>query len=154
MKELRGKSNDHPAYRAFKINKKKYDKQKRLKLMKKIFITTIISSILLGGIFVFGVYELFYDMGSLPKGDYLMKSTSPDGNYTVKTYVANGGATVDYSIRGELVFNNGKTKKKNIYWNYHEENANISWNDNDTVVINGHKLDVPDDKYDFRNINH
>jgi len=32
-----------------------------------------------------------------------------------------------------------------------EETANITWIDNDTVVINGYFLNVPKDKFDFRN---
>lgn len=40
---------------------------------------------------------------------------------------------------------------KNIYWNYNEETANIELKDNDTVVINGQTLNVPEEKFDFRN---
>lgn len=85
----------------------------------------------------------------LPKGEFLHSHDSPDKQYTVNIYLANGGATVDYAIRGELVDNN-TGKAKNIYWNYHEDEAKVSWKDNDTVVINKHVLDVPDDTYDFR----
>ncbi|MER2237859.1 MAG: DUF5412 family protein, partial [Psychrobacillus sp.] len=52
--------------------------------------------------------------------------------------------------RGELVFNDKDNKTKNIYWNYREESANISWTDNNTVIINGHTLDVTKEKFDFR----
>lgn len=90
-------------------------------------------------------------MNRLPTGDYLTEETSPDGNYTIKAYLTNGGATTSFAIRGELVFNNRKNKEKNIYWNYREETANIEWIDNDTVVINGKTLNVPNDKFDFRN---
>lgn len=90
-------------------------------------------------------------MNRLPTGDYLTEETSPDGNYTIKAYLTNGGATTSFAIRGELVFNNRKNKVKNIYWNYREETANIEWIDNDTVVINGKTLNVPNDKFDFRN---
>ncbi|ULL18473.1 hypothetical protein DVH26_30785 [Paenibacillus sp. H1-7] len=97
------------------------------------------------------VYWAFFDMSRLPRGDYLTEEVSTDGAYTVKAYVSNGGATTSYSIRGELVFNNQKNKMKNIYWNYREATADIEWIDNDTVVINGHRLNVPYDKFDFRN---
>ena len=90
-------------------------------------------------------------MDSLPTGEYLTEETSPDGKYTLKAYVANGGATVSYAVRGELIINESNKKVKNIYWNYREDTANITWIDNDTVVINGHSLDVPNDKFDFRN---
>lgn len=90
-------------------------------------------------------------MNRLPTGDYLTEETSPDGNYTIKAYLTNGGATTSFAIRGELVFNNRKNKEKNIYWNYREETANIEWINNDTVIINGKTLNVPNDKFDFRN---
>ncbi|WP_071461078.1 DUF5412 domain-containing protein [Bacillus massilinigeriensis] len=98
----------------------------------------------------YGVYWAFYDMERLPTGEYLTEETSPDGKYTLKAYVTNGGATTSYSVRGELVFNEKSHKTKNIYWNYKEESAEISWKHNDTVVINGKILNVPHDKFDFR----
>jgi len=76
---------------------------------------------------------------------------SPNGKYTFKSICHQRGATSAYSVRGELVFNDKDNKTKNIYWNYREDTANISWTDNNTIVIIGHTLDVPGDKFDFRN---
>ncbi|MBM7602728.1 hypothetical protein JOC75_000698 [Metabacillus crassostreae] len=118
--------------------------------MKKVFKTLITVSFLFIALVGYVIYWAFFDMNRLPTGAYLTEVTSPDGTYTLKAYVANGGATTSYSIRGELVFNERKSKTKNIYWNYEEDTANISWTDDDTVVINGHSLDVLDEKYDFR----
>jgi hypothetical protein len=122
-------------------------KKKRDKALKFTFI----GMALFFGLMGYGVYWAFFDMNRLPTGEYLTEETSPDGTYTLKAYLANGGATTSYSIRGELVFNNRNNKSKNIYWNYREEITDIEWIDNDTVVINGHTLDVPKDKFDFRN---
>jgi len=122
-------------------------KNKRLKTVKII----LLGSLLLVGLLGYGVYWAFFDMNRLPKGDYLTEETSPKGVYTLKAYVNSGGATTSYTIRGELVFNKRNNKTKNIYWNYRENNADINWIDNDTVVINGHTLNVPNDKFDFRN---
>lgn len=99
----------------------------------------------------YGVYWAFFDMNRLPTGEYLTEETSPDGKYTLKAYIANGGATTSYTVRGELVFNQQNNKTKNVYWNSKEETANINWTDNNTVVINGHSLHVPKDKFDYRN---
>jgi len=99
----------------------------------------------------YGVYWLFFDMNRLPTGDYITEETSQDGTYTVKAYLSNGGATTSFSVRGELVYNHRKGKTKNIYWNYREDSAYIEWIDKDTVVINGHSLNVPNEKFDFRN---
>ncbi|WP_407271671.1 DUF5412 domain-containing protein [Radiobacillus sp. PE A8.2] len=98
----------------------------------------------------YGVYWLFFDMDRLPEGEFLTEETSPNGDYTLKAYVVNGGATTAYSVRAELVFHNKDSKTKNVYWNYREEAAIIKWKDEDTVFINGHELDVPNEKYDFR----
>ena len=122
---------------------------------KKIYNKLLKGFIIIGLLFIalvgYGVYWAFFDMSKLPAGDYLTEETSPDGKYTLRAYVTNGGATTSYSVRGELVFNERNNKTKNIYWNYREDTANITWTDNDTVVINGHSLDVPNDKFDFRN---
>ena len=75
---------------------------------------------------------------------------SPAGTYTLKSYRTDGGATTSYAIRGELNFNAENKKPKNIYWEYRVENAEVEWLDEDTVMINGVQLDVPDEKYDFR----
>ncbi|RBP06221.1 DUF5412 domain-containing protein [Rossellomorea aquimaris] len=99
---------------------------------------------------IYGVYWAFYDMNRLPKGEFLSEESSPDGKYTLRAYVTNGGATTAYAVRGELVFNEKEDKRKNIYWNYREETAEIKWTDEDTVVVNGVSLDVPDEEFDFR----
>mgnify|MGYP005606519741 FL=1 len=122
-------------------------KKNRNKLVKIILVV----SFLFIGMIGYGIYEAFFDMNRLPKGEYLTEEISPDGTYTVKAYRTNGGATTSYAIRGELVFHQRNDKTKNIYWNYREETANIEWTDNDTVVINGHTLNVPKEKFDFRN---
>ena len=88
-------------------------------------------------------------MTRLPKGDYLTEEKSSNGNYTLKAYVTSGGATTGYAVRGELVYNKEK-KSKTVYWNYRESAADIEWIDNDTVVINGHTLNIPNDKFDYR----
>ncbi|MEK5217381.1 DUF5412 domain-containing protein [Psychrobacillus sp. FSL H8-0487] len=119
-------------------------KVKVILLVTSIPITLIL---VLLGIFL---YTFFVSMESLPKGEFLVEESSPDGKFTLKAYVTNGGATTSYAVRGELVFNEKNGKTKNIYWNYREEDAEISWVDNDTVIINNHTLNVPKEKYDFR----
>jgi hypothetical protein len=125
----------------------KYKKKKFNTLLKVLLIFGLIFVALVG----YGFYWAFFDMNRLPTGEYLTEEISPNGKYTLKAYVNNGGATSSYSIRGELVFNEKGNKTKNIYWNYREDTANIIWTDNNTVVINGHTLDVRRDKFDFRN---
>ena len=122
---------------------------KGVKLKKIVKIALIISFLFIG--FVgYGIYWAFFDMKRLPIGEYLTEETSPDGTYTLKAYVSVKSLSSD-AVRGELVFNERNGKTKNIYWNYRESTAKIEWLDNKTVEINGHTLEVPNEKFDFRN---
>lgn len=118
--------------------------------LKIILLVVSIPITLIVGLLSIFVYTFFISMENLPKGELLTEESSPDGKYTVKAYITNGGATTSYAIRGELVFNEKNGKLHNIYWNNREEIAEISWVDNDTVIINNHILNVPEEKYDFR----
>lgn len=129
------------------MRKQGLTKKKASPFLKGLLIAFAIIFTVVG----YGIYWAFFDMGRLPEGEFLAEETSPDGKYTLKAYVANGGATTSYAIRGELIFNEKNDKSKNIYWNYRQEAADIVWKDNDTVVINSHALDVPNDTFDFRN---
>ncbi|MBZ9533312.1 DUF5412 domain-containing protein [Cytobacillus oceanisediminis] len=113
-------------------------------------LTVIVISLILLGLIGYAVYWAFYDMNRLPKGEYLTEETSPDGTYTLKAYLVNGGATTSYAIRGELVLNNKDNKTKNVYWNNNEETATIEWTDKNTVVVNGHTLHAPKERFDYR----
>lgn len=117
------------------------------KMVKRFLL---IISLLLFALVSYGIYWIFFDMGRLPAGEFLSEETSPNGEYTLRAYVTDGGATGSYAVRGELVFHEKRNKTKNIYWNYREEAAEITWKDRHTVVINGHELDVRRDTYDFR----
>ena len=89
-------------------------------------------------------------ISKLPQGTFLTESTSQDGAYTIRTYLCGGGATTDFAVRGELVTNNKISTSKNIYWEYNISSADIIWEDNDTVIINSRRLNLPNDKYDWR----
>ncbi|WP_419875020.1 DUF5412 domain-containing protein [Candidatus Pristimantibacillus sp. PTI5] len=129
---------------------KEIKKQKR-KIIKKILITLGIMVTAIMILTGYGVYRFFYDMNHLPKGDLIDQANSPSGRYRMNAYLVNGGATVDFAIRGELVDLKKKNKPRNIYWNYHESESDIRWLDDQTVIINGHELNVITDKFDFRN---
>ena len=88
-------------------------------------------------------------MNRLPKGELISEVQSPNGTYTVKAYVSEGTLSAP-AVRGELSYNKKIKRPKNIYWNYRQDKAIIEWFDDDTVIINGHKLDVPYDSFDFR----
>lgn len=114
-----------------------------------IRVLTALSVIIL--LFGYGVYHFFYSMNSLPKGEFLCESTSPQGTYTVKLYVSITALSSD-AIRGELI-NNETGKSKNIYWEYSRyirRYNEITWESDNVVIINGKMLNVKKDIYDFR----
>lgn len=115
-------------------------------MRKKILISIPIIMVFLICIF----YWFGFSMSRLPKGDLISEKQSPNGTYTVKAYITSGGATTSFAIRGELNYNKVKKSPKNIYWNYREDKAIIEWVDDNTVIINGHKLNMPDEKFDYR----
>ena len=121
--------------------------KRTIKITLLVISIPVTLALVLLGVFV---YTFFISMESLPKGEFLTEESSPDGKYTLRAYVTNGGATTSYAVRGELVFNEKDGKTKNIYWDYREDTAEISWVDENTVIINNRTLNVPKEKYDFR----
>lgn len=115
--------------------------------MKKKFLFIPIIILILSLIFCINNY-LNSRIFNLPVGTFINESTSPDGIYTIKTYLCSGNATVDFSVRGELLTNS--KNPKNIYWEYKTNKAKIKWLNNDTVSINGHILKLPNEIYDWR----
>lgn len=99
---------------------------------------------------VYAVNWAFFDIQRLEGQELLKKVDSPGEKYTVSVYLNNGGATTDYAVLCS-VKNNETEKEKNIYWNYRCTGAEVEWNSEDTVTINGVQLNVNKDTYDYRN---
>jgi len=115
---------------------------------KKFLITiSILLLIFIGGI---KIYNSSFNLENLPNGSLVNTGHSPNGDYTLNIYLVNGGSTVDWAIRGEVIFAEEDMSPKTIYWSYHENKADIKWIDNQTVSINGHVLNVLTDTYDWR----
>jgi hypothetical protein len=103
-------------------------------------------------VIVIGVYTInwaFFDIQRIDGQELLNEVVSPDGKYTVSAYLNNGGATTDYAVLCSVKAND-QNKEKNIYWQYHCEDASIVWLDDYTVQINGVELNVKKDTYDYR----
>ena len=119
-----------------------------MKKRKQYIIICVIIAIVVIGI-VYSIKWSFSDIQRINGQEYITESTSPDGKYTVTTYLNNGGATTDYAVLATLKNNkNGKTK--NIYWQYHCEEADIEWLSDDTIKINEVELNVKNEIYDYR----
>lgn len=98
----------------------------------------------------YGVYWLYFDLDRLPRGSLIEEQSSPKNTYTIKLYLSDAGATTSYSIIGELNYNKENKLPKVIYFQYRKQIAEINWIDDTTVIINGKKLNVLHDKYDYR----
>ena len=116
----------------------------------KLTIWTIIVSVI---VFIMAIvitlHISFTSMKALPEGELMKTTHSPDGQYTVNSFLVSGNATVGFSVRCEVI-ENSSGEKRNIYWQYHCETADIKWVDNVTVIINGKELNVLTDSYDWR----
>lgn len=89
-------------------------------------------------------------MNHLPQGEFLASSEAPNGLHRIDSYLCNGGATVDFAVRCAVV-NIATGEERNIYWQYHQQTVQIEWVDEETVEINGVRLNIFTDKYDWRN---
>ena len=119
-----------------------------MKLKKKIFGVVLILFIILALLLSYAVYHFFYDLNAVKPGEKLSESISPNGEYKITAYLNNGGATTDFAVLCQL--DDGQ-HVKNIYWNYHCYSAEIVWEDDDTLIINGVLFEnVEKDTYDFR----
>lgn len=97
------------------------------------------------------IYHFFFSTAAI-KGEKLMgEYPSPNSAYTVEIYQNDGGATTGYAVLGVLRKKSDSSYARNIYWENNTDSAEAQWLDDDTVIINGRKIqNVLKDKYDFR----
>jgi len=121
--------------------------EKSMKNKRKYII--IVSAVIIGIAAALAAFWYFFcSMKHLPEGEYLKSSVSPEGTYKIKAYVSCTSLSSD-AVRCE-VQNTDTGKTKNVYWEYRKSDADISWVDDETVIINGRMLNVTSDKYDWR----
>ncbi len=117
--------------------------------MKRTLTIAVLILLFVIAILGYGIYWAFYDIQRIEGQEIIGEVSSPEGTYTVTAYLNNGGATTGYAVLCS-VKTNGQNKEKNIYWQYHCEEADIVWVDEYTVQINGVELNVEKDTYDYR----
>ena len=127
----------------------KYLKNKNFNFRLGVYIITILIFL---GVATFKISSSIREFNDRFKAsklseELLGETVSSDGKYKVEAYLINGGATVDWSVKCYL--REGEIKKE-IYRDYHINEANMIWIDNDTISINNHNIDLPKGKYDFR----
>ncbi|MDU4132719.1 MAG: DUF5412 family protein [Clostridium perfringens] len=124
----------------------KYLKNKNFNFRLGVYIITILIFL---GVATFKISSSIREFNERFKvsEELLGETVSSDGKYKIEAYLINGGATVDWSVKCYL--REGDIKKE-IYRDYHINEANMIWIDNDTISINNHNIDLPNWKYDFR----
>lgn len=127
-------------------------KNKYLKNKNFILVVYIIAILIFLGVATFKISSSIRELNDSFKAskvseELLGETVSSDGKYKVEAYLINGGATVDWAVKCYL--REGDIKKE-IYRDYHINEANMIWIDNDTISINNHNIDLPKGKYDFR----
>lgn len=124
----------------------KYLKNKNFNFRLGVYIITILIFLGVATFKISSSIREFNDRFKVSE-ELLGETVSSDGKYKVEAYLINGGATVDWAVKCYL--REGDIKKE-IYRNYHINEANMVWIDNDTISINNHNIDLPKGKYDFR----
>lgn len=124
----------------------KYLKNKNFNFRLGVYIITILIFLGVATFKISSQIREFNDRFKVSE-EFLGETVSSDGKYKVEAYLINGGATVDWSVKCYL--REGESKKE-IYRDYHINEANMVWIDNDTISINNHNIDLPNGKYDFR----
>lgn len=124
----------------------KYLKNKNFNFRLEVYIITILIFLGVATFKISSSIREFNDRFKVSE-ELLGETVSSDGKYKVEAYLINGGATVDWSVKCYL--REGESKKE-IYRDYHINEANMIWIDNDTISINNHNIDLPNGKYDFR----
>ncbi|EJT6164937.1 DUF5412 family protein [Clostridium perfringens] len=124
----------------------KYLKNKNFNFRLGVYIITILIFL---GVATFKISSSIREFNERFKvsEEFLGETVSSDGKYKIEAYLINGGATVDWSVKCYL--REGDIKKE-IYRDYHINEANMIWIDNDTISINNHNIDLPNGKYNFR----
>jgi hypothetical protein len=114
--------------------------------MKKTLFAVGLGYIFLILLFIVIFNSLQQDMNSLPKGELVEEVPSPSKQSAIRMYlVSEGGATSRHQMRGEVVYEN--RERKNIYFNYDEERTNVDWINEETVSINGERINIEEDVY-------
>ncbi|CAM3730436.1 DUF5412 family protein [Clostridium perfringens] len=124
----------------------KYLKNKNFNFRLGVYIITILIFLGVATFKISSSIREFNDRFKVSE-ELLGETVSSDGKYKIEAYLINGGATVDWSVKCYL--REGESKKE-IYRDYHINEANMIWIDNDTISINNHNIDLPNGKYDFR----
>ena len=109
----------------------KYLKNKNFNFRLGVYIITILIFLGVATFKISSSIREFNDRFKVSE-ELLGETVSSDGKYKVEAYLINGGATVDWSVKCYL--REGEIKKE-IYRDYHINEANMIWIDNNTISM-------------------
>ena len=114
-------------------------KDKRNRRSKtRSWLTVILSASLSIAFLLATLFVLF--VSGFGANKHLEKVQSPEGTNTIDFYRYDAGAMGSFGVRGEL--NGPLWFKKRIYYQDNIENVEVKWENENTVSINNHLLDL------------
>ena len=105
--------------------------------------------VILFNIAFFFVDAFFYNINSVPKGEFLSSSVSPNHKYKVEIYVIDAGGNLGKAVRGQ-VQNLSTGSTRNLYWEAGVDTATVSWGSKNSVIINNRPINVENGHFDWR----
>lgn len=126
-------------------------KNKNLKLVTRIIITicSIATTIIIIQIIMPIVFLLGMLIYHIPEGELIEEVVSPSKEYTLQSYlISNDKENLLKNKAISVVVLDNETKITSaIYYDYHENKVTMKWIDEETVQINGIKLNIHEDRY-------
>ena len=123
---------------AFILGMKGFKDKRNWRAKTRSWLTVILSFLMSIALFLAVLLSLFASSFGVNK--HIETVHSPDGNYTIDFYYFDAGAAGTFGVRGEL--NGPLWVKKRIYYQTRVEQVEVEWENNSTVTINNHTLNL------------
>lgn len=133
--------------------------EKKCKFNKRVILFTFLLTVATLIAIWISTFKYYYNeikcnkvtMEKLPVGSFQREYDSPSKKYTINSYICGSGGLPDWAARCEVV-NNMSGEVRNIYWDYKKKLIDVKWINDNTVSINGHKINVENEVYDWRKV--
>ncbi len=116
---------------------------KRTAKTKRLLIFLCVAALLV----LYFIYYSFFSLHPLPYSTLIKETWSPDNTYKINVYVSSPPLSSS-AVWCELLY--GTKKKKVIYVDYKEYSSDLTWLADDVIEINGKRLHLPNEVYDWR----